>query len=57
MLEVGARFTNQLYAKLSMDPDNGDAAVTVEIITNEGVKNTLTGEVVWDEGGDGDGLG
>ena len=58
MLEVGARFTNELYAKLSLDLDNGDAAVTLEIITNEGVAQTLTGTVTWDEdNGDGEGLG
>ena len=58
MVEVGARFTNKLYAKLSLDPDNGDAAVTLEIITNEGVVQTITGAVVWDEDdGNGDGLG
>ena len=57
MLEVGARFTNQLYAKLSFDPDNGDAAVTVELTTDEGVVQTITGTVTWDEGGDGDGDG
>ena len=58
MVEVGARFANNLYAKLMLDPDNGGAAVEVEIITNEGVKNVLTGTVVWDEDdGNGDGLG
>ena len=57
MVEVGARFANNLYAKLSMDPDNEDAAVTVEIKTDEGVVQTITGEVVWDVGGDDDGLG
>ena len=59
MVEVGARFANNLYAKLTLDPDNGDAAVEVEVITNEGVKKVLTGAVVWDDdngGGDG-GLG
>ena len=57
MVEVGARFTNNLYAKLMLDPDNGDAAVELEIITNEGVKQTITGTVVWDEDDGGDGLG
>ena len=56
MLEVGARFTNKLYAKLSFDPDNGDAAVTVELTTDEGVVQTVTGTVTWDED-DGEGLG
>ena len=59
MVEVGARFANNLYAKLSLDPDSGAAAATVEIKTDEGVLQTITGEVVWDEGSDndGDGLG
>lgn len=58
MLEVGARFVNNLYVKTSFDPSNGDTTVEVEIITNEGVKQTITGMVVWDEdNGDGDGLG
>lgn len=58
MLEVGARFTNTLYAKLSLDPDTVDATVSLEIITDEGVLWTHTGTVTWDEDGedDGDGL-
>lgn len=56
MLEVGARFTNQLYAKLSFDPDNWNAGVTIEMITNEGVLQTVTSTVTWDED-DGEGLG
>ena len=58
MLECGARFANNFYGKLSIDPDNGDAAVEIEMITNEGEKVTITGTVVWNEDdGDGDGLG
>ena len=49
MLEVGARFANNFYSKLSIDPDNADAAVMVEIIPAEGEKVVLTGTVVWDE--------
>lgn len=56
MVECGARFVNNFYAKLSIDLDNADATVELEIITNEGVKQTITGAVVWDED-DGDGLG
>ena len=59
MVECGARFANNLYVKTTLDPDNGDALVEVEIITNEGEKVILTGAVVWDEddGGGDDGLG
>lgn len=49
MLEMGARFANNLYVKTSFDPDNGDCTVTVELITGEGVVQILTGEVTWDE--------
>lgn len=48
MLETGARFTNDLYIKTSFDPSDGTCVVTVEIIT-EGVTQTLTGAVTWDE--------
>ena len=50
MVEVGARFANNLYAKLSLDLDTSDAGVTLEIITNEGETQTITGSVVWDDG-------
>lgn len=49
MLEMGARFTDRLYVKTSVDPDNGDCDVTVEFITDEGVVQTRTGTVTWDE--------
>ena len=49
MLEMGARFTNRLYVKLSFDPDNGDCDVAVEYITDAGEIQTMTGEVTWDE--------
>ena len=42
MVEVGARFANNLYSKLSLDPDNGDVYVMVEIIPDEGEKVVLT---------------
>ena len=50
MVEVGARFANNLYAKLSLDLDTTDAGVMLVIITNEGELQTITGSVVWDEG-------
>lgn len=49
MLEMGARFTNKLYVKVSLDPDTSDCTVVVEIINNEGVEQTITGTVTWDE--------
>ncbi len=48
MLEVGARFSNDLYIITSLDPSDGTCSVTVEKIT-EGVKTVTTGEVTWDE--------
>ena len=48
MLEMGARFTNNLYVKLSFDPDSGDCdVVVIAIFDNKEV--TLTGSVTWDE--------
>ena len=49
MLEMGTRFTNRFYVKTSIDPDNGDCYVEVEIITDEGAVRTITGQVIWDE--------
>ena len=49
MLEMGARFTNVLYIKVSFDPDNGDCGVTVETVDNDGEPITITGTVTWDE--------
>lgn len=48
MLEMGARFTNDLYVKTSFDPSDGTCTVEVEIIT-EGVKHVINGTVTWDE--------
>lgn len=47
--EMGARFANNFYVILSIDPDDGTCNVTVETITAEGVKNVATGSVTWDE--------
>lgn len=49
MLGTGARFYDNLYVATLFDPDNGDCTVTVEFITDEGVKQIITGDVVWDE--------
>lgn len=49
MKEMGARFTDKLYIKASLDPDTGDCTVIVEIITDAGEVRTLTGTVTWDE--------
>lgn len=48
MLEMGARFTNNLYIKTSFDPDAGTCRVTVEAVNN-GEKVVMTGDVTWDE--------
>lgn len=49
MVEMGARFAKDLYVKTAFDPAEGDCTVTVEVITEEGVVQTHTGEVTWDE--------
>lgn len=48
MLEMGARFTNDLYIKTSFDPDDTSCTVTVEYV-HEGEPAVMTGEVTWDE--------
>ena len=50
MYEIGARFANNFYIKTSIDPDSGDCYVNVEMITDEGVTITVSGQVTWDEG-------
>lgn len=50
MYEMGARFANNFYVKTSIDPDSGDCYVVVEMITDEGVVQTVSGQVIWDEG-------
>ena len=54
MLEVGARFANDMYLKTSLDPSDGTCVVTIETIV-EGEKVVATGSVTWDE--DDGGLG
>ena len=49
MLEMGARFNNNLYVRTSFNPDNGNCSVIVEFKTDEGVVQTITGDVTWDE--------
>lgn len=44
MLEMGVRFTNDLYLMVAFDPSDGTCTVTVE--TDEG---TVEGSVTWDE--------
>ena len=50
MYEMGARFANNFYVKTSIDPDGGDCYVDLEMITDEGVVQTVSGQVTWDEG-------
>lgn len=48
MLEMGARFTNDLYVKLSFDPVSYDCSVAViEVVDNE--ETTIAGTVTWDD--------
>lgn len=49
MLEGGCRFADNLYINTSFDPDDGTCIVSVEFITGEGVKQTMTGAVEWDD--------
>ena len=49
MLEMGARFSNDMYMKSSLDPDNGDCYVTIIMKNNEGEEQIVTGTVTWDE--------
>lgn len=48
MLEMGARFTEDLYVKVSIDPDFDDCSVT--LIKNRGAETTTkAGNVDWDD--------
>lgn len=49
MCEAGIRFTNNVYVKFILDPDNGDMNVMFELIDSDGNKHIITGAVVWDE--------
>lgn len=48
MLEMGARFTNNMYVKLSMDVESADCFVTF-IANVEGIEYIRTGTVTWDD--------
>ena len=48
-MEAGIRFTNRLYVRFTLDPDQGIMDVIVEIIDDDGVAHEITGSVVWDE--------
>lgn len=50
MLEVGARFANDFYVKVGIDPeDETNNFVLVETVT-EGNPTTVTGTITWDDG-------
>lgn len=46
----GTRYSNNFYVQTVIDPDNGNCAVFIETVTDEGEKVFANGEVVWDEG-------
>lgn len=48
MLEVGARFANDIYIKTSLDTSDDSCDVTLEAIV-EGEKVVKTGSVTWDD--------
>lgn len=47
-MEAGIRFRSDFYVAISVDDVSGNIAVVCEKIV-EGEKQTLTGEVVWDD--------
>lgn len=48
MLETGARFSNELYIKTSLDPSDGSC--TVELIKiDDGVETVISGAVTWED--------
>ena len=47
-MEAGIRFGSDLYVGISVDSESGTIAVICEKIV-EDEKQTLTGEVVWDD--------
>lgn len=49
MLECGARFSNDLYIKTSLNPSDDSCTVELEKIV-EGEKVITTGTVTWSEG-------
>ena len=48
MLEMGARFKNDLYVKCSFTVEDSTCVVIVEYVDN-GEPATKTGTVTWDE--------
>lgn len=55
MLEFGARFSDNFYVKVGIDPDDGSNNFVVVETIAEGETVVLTGTITWDE--DDDGLG
>ena len=50
MLEFGAKFSNDFYIKVAIDPtDTTENVVTVETIV-EGEPVVITGAITWDDG-------
>ena len=49
MYAGGIRFNENFYVSFSIDPDNGNMTVAIEMIDDEGTKHIITGAVVWDE--------
>lgn len=49
MFEAGVRFNEYVYTSFSLDIDNGDMLVKVELVDNDGNVHIITGAVVWDE--------
>ena len=47
-MEAGIRFGSDFYVAISVNDESGAIAVVCEKIV-EGEKQTLTGEVVWDD--------
>lgn len=47
MFEMGARFTNNLYIKLSYDPDSNDCDVAIITINDDNEEVVRTGSVTW----------
>ena len=49
MFEMGARFTNNLYIKLSYDLDSDNCDVAIITINDDNENVVITGSVTWDE--------
>ena len=48
MLDFGIRKQN-FHIAVSIDEDNGDNSVTIELVDSEGVQHVLTGTIVIDD--------